>query len=210
MGEGLAGMRVESLISLHVRECVYVFSSPPTLFLSQKDCCELFFFFFFFFVANKDISFCSILWFYLTLLLVPLLLKPSIFPGWRRRQAGRVLAVVCEGDLGQSWWACTPLHWQEQDCGGSFLLLSSWEHSMAPLKAPLSHVQPELSPNTQQCFPLKYMFVVELIVTIIELKFIGIFLAPPPSCQMSPSVSVKCVGLRVGLPSPHEKTVLEF
>ena len=65
---------------------------------------------------------------------------------------------------------------------------------MAPLKALFSHVQPKLRPNAQQHFPFKYTFVVELIVTIIEFKFIGIFLAPPPSRQMSPSVAVKCVG----------------
>lgn len=66
------------------------------------------------------------------------------------------------------------------------------------LKPILSHVLLELRPNAQQRFPFKHTFVVELIVTIIEFKFIGIFLAPPPSCQMSPSVAVKCVGSRVG------------
>lgn len=61
-------------------------------------------------------------------------------------------------------------------------------------------------------FRFKYTFVVELIVTIIEFKFIGIFLAPPSSCQMSPSVEVKCVGLRIRLSFffLYEKTVLEF
>jgi hypothetical protein len=47
-------------------------------------------------------------------------------------------------------------------------------------------------------FLFKYTFVGELIVTIIKFKFIGIFLAPLPSCQMSPSVAVNYVELRVG------------
>lgn len=66
------------------------------------------------------------------------------------------------------------------------------------LKAVLSHVLLKPRPNAQKRFPSKHTFVVELIVTIIEFKFIGIFLAPPPSCQMSPSVAVKRVGSRVG------------
>lgn len=45
-------------------------------------------------------------------------------------------------------------------------------------------------------FCLSTPFVVQLIVTIIKFKFIGIFLAPPPSCQMSWSVIVKSVGWR--------------
>lgn len=77
-------------------------------------------------------------------------------------------------------------------------------------------MQLELLPNAQQRILFKHTFVVELIVTIIEFKFIGIFLAPPPSCQMSPSVAVMCVGLRVGLSVffffffLYEKTLLEF
>jgi hypothetical protein len=73
---------------------------------------------------------------------------------------------------------------------------------MATPKAFHSHVHLKLCPKAKQHFPFKCTFVVELIVTIIKFKFIGIFLAPPPSCQMSPSVAVKCVGLQIELPPP--------
>lgn len=104
----------------------------------------------------------------------------------------QLVRTGCEGEVGPSWWACTLSAGRGRS--RSFLLLSGPGHSTATLKAPLSHVQLAQRPNAQQRFPFKYTFVVELIVTIIEFKFIGSFLAPPPSRQMSPSVAVNVQG----------------
>lgn len=92
----------------------------------------------FFLLANKDISFYSILWFYLTFLLTPLLLKPSILPSlrrrrrrrwWCRRQGGRGRGGVKKPETptgehkhaeARQAHAGALLHWQGQDSGGSF------------------------------------------------------------------------------------------